>query len=116
MKVDFKDVKGVKINGFSMSGTYDNQIEGNRQSVTKHILQTNNSGKGVYYIQPELVNGALKNYEYQLSVWRDWEYRLKVVWYDDEILPEMSLQNYLQQILKGIEFLPNCEYVDLENF
>lgn len=116
MKIDFKDVKGVKINGFSMYGTYDDHLEGNRQSVTKYILERNKRKAGVYYIPPELVNGALKIYKYQLSVWRDWEYRLKVVWYDDEILPEMSLQNYLQQIVKGIEFLPNCEYVDLENF
>lgn len=116
MKVDFIDVKGVKINSFSMSGTYDDYLEGGRQSVTKYILEGNKRKAGVFYIQPELVNGALKNYKYQLSVWHDWEYRMKVVWYDDEILPEMPLQYYLQQIVKGIEFLPNCEYVDLENF
>ena len=116
MKVDFIDVKEVEIKSFSMSGTYDNHFEGNRQSVTKNIPQTNISEKGVYYIQPELVNGAMKNHKYQLSVWRYWEHRLKVVWYDDEIPPEMPLQNYLQQTVKNIEFMPNCEFVDLENF
>ena len=116
MVIDFLDVKNIKIKSFSMYGTYDDHFEGNRQSVTKQILDRNINKKGLYYIQPELVNGALKKFVFCLTVWSDWEHRMEIIWYDDEIPTELSLLDYLQQKVKDIDFKTNCEFIDLDNF
>lgn len=116
MKIDFKDTKGVEVKGFSLKGTYEDYLEGSKQTVTESILQNLKREKGKLYIQPELVEDALKPYVFRLEVWYKWEYRMEIIWYDHDIPSHISFFDYLQQKVKDIEFEPNCKYVDLDEF
>lgn len=116
MKIDFKDTKGVEVKSFSLKGTYEDYLEGSKQTITKSILKNIKRDKGKLYIQPELVEGALKPYVYRLEVWYKWEHRLEVLWFDDEIPIDISFLDYLQQKVISIEFEPNCKFVDLDEF
>lgn len=115
MRIDFKDIKGVEVKEFSISGTYDGHLEGSYQSVSRFILANNQSKKGLLFLQPELVDGTLKPYVYKLYACSDWEHRLELVWYDDDIPFSMSLTEYIQQKTINNDFQPNCLFFDLDN-
>ena len=116
MKIDFKDTKGVEVKGFNLTETYADYLEGSKQTVTASVLQNIKREKGKLYIQPELVEDALKPYVFRLEVWYKWEYRMEVIWCDYDIPSDISFFDYLQQKVKEIEFEPNCKYVDLDEF
>ena len=111
MKIDFKDTKGVEVKGFSLKGTYEDYLEGSKQTVTESILQNLKREKGKLYIQPELVEDALKPYVFRLEVWYKWEYRMEVIWYDYDIPSHISFFDYLQQKVKDIEFKVNGKQI-----
>lgn len=115
MTIDFMDRKGVKVDIFNVEDTYGGSLEGTRQTVTMFKLRGLEDRKGLFYILPELDNGALKPYVFMLCTSYQWERRLKVVWYDDDIPSNVSTIDYIQQKVKDIEFDPNCEFVDLDN-
>lgn len=114
MSIDFKDACDVVIEGFTINSTYSGHLEGNKQSITRYILQNQKTRKGVFYISPEMIDGALKPYVYKLSTCYLWEYRLDVIWYDEGIPDEISFIDYLQQKVKEIEFKPNSIYISLD--
>ena len=114
MRIDFKDVDGVDIVGFTISDTYEGHLEGSKQSITMQILLKHKAEKGIFYISPELVDGALKRYVFILSTSYKWEYKLNIIWYDDCIPSDASFINYLQQKVKDIEFESNCDFIDLD--
>ena len=91
MVINFKDTSNVEVKCVGFEGTYDGSLEGSCQSTTKYILQHNQNKQGLLYLQPELVGGALKRFVYKLEARTDWEHRLELVWYDDEIPDAMSL-------------------------
>lgn len=115
MVINFKDTSNVEVKSFGFEGTYDGNLEGSYQSTTKDILQHNQNEQGLLYLQPELVDGALKRFVYKLEARTDWEHRLELVWYDDEIPEAVSLKDYIQQKTKNINFYPNCSCFDLDN-
>ncbi len=115
MIIDFKDRKGVKVDAFNVEETYGGYLEGTRQTVTQYKLRGMVNKKGLFYITPELDNGALKPYVFTLRTSYQWEHRLEVVWYDDDMPSDISTKKYIQQKVKDIEFDSNCEFVDLDN-
>ena len=115
MTIDFKDRKGVYINGFSFTGTYEDHLEGTRKTITQHILTNQETRKGLYYLPTELEDGELKPYVFRLRTSYQWEHRLTVVWYDDDIPSDVPFIEYIQDKLKDVEFDPNCEFFDLDN-
>ena len=115
MFVDFKDITKVEVKEFHMYGTYDDHLEGDYLSVTKHFLEREQSEKGLVYIKPELVEGILKPFCYSIYAYSDWEHRLKVVWHDDDIPSTMSLKDYIQKKIQNIEFQTTCLFFDLDN-
>ena len=114
MHVNFKDIKNVEIKEFSISGTYDECLEGNYQSVTKYKLERNRSKPGVFYVEPELIDGVLKPYVYKLVTCYQWEYFLNVIWYDDDMPDNVSLLDCIQRVVNKIEFKPNCYFNGLD--
>lgn len=115
MTIDFKDQKGVDIDGFNFTGTYEDHLEGSRKTITENVLSCQKSRKGLLYLPPELVDGELKPYVCKLHISYRWEHRLTIVWYDDDIPSDMPFINYLQEKVKDVEFETNCEFFDLDN-
>lgn len=115
MHVNFRDASNVEVKSFGFRNTYDGSLEGSYQSTTNYILQHNQNKQGLLYLQPELVNGALKRFVYRLEARTDWEHRLEIVWYDDDIPDTMPLKDYIQQKTQSIDFHHNCSFFDLDN-
>lgn len=115
MKINFKDASNVEVKSFSFASTYDGSLEGSYQSTTKYILQHNQNERGLLYLQPELIDGALKRFVYKLEARTDWEHRLVLVWYDDDIPNAIPLKDYIQQKTQSIDFHQNCSFFDLNN-
>jgi len=126
MKLKLFDAE-VTIKSFKCKETYANFIEGDRMSISKEILLRDfkrmvDPDKGFVLLDESGVIEAsepplfvLKKYCFTLEVRSDFEHRLTIKWYDDELDVNQPLKSVLEKKISCVEFNKYCSFIDLDN-
>ena len=120
MKVHFADVV-AEVREFRYKGTYDGQLEGSYESNSQYILEhlTNNAQKfDGWVVLPSYKNEAnteLKDFQYYLSARTDYEHKIFIYWFGEEMTETMSIVEVIEEVTRGINFMDNCRFLSLDD-